>query len=38
MAKRFGVSKGRSAGKFKGQIARTKAPNMKQVTRGGIRL
>lgn len=39
MAKRFGVNKGASAGKFRGQIQRTKSPNVnRQVMRGGWRL
>lgn len=36
---RHGVNKGRSAGKFRGQMRRTKAPNMaKGLMRGGWRL
>lgn len=37
--KRFGVNKHRSAGKFRHQVGRTKAINMRNpVMRGGIRL
>jgi len=37
--KRFGVSKGRAAAKFRGQVQRTKAPNINRtVMRGGWRL
>lgn len=37
--KRFGVNKGRSARKFRGQVGRTKAPNVSvQPMRGGWRL
>jgi len=36
---RKSVNKGKSAGKFKKQIGKTKAPNMKAAPmRGGIRL
>lgn len=35
--KRNGVSKYRSASKFRAQSQRTKAPNMGPVMRGGIR-
>lgn len=35
--KRSGVSKRRSARKFRKQIGRTKGANMAQVMRGGIR-
>lgn len=39
MSKRFGISKTRSAGKFKAQVQRTKSPNVhRQVMRGGWRL
>lgn len=39
MSKRFGVNKGRSASKFRGQTMRTKSPNVnRQVMRGGWRL
>jgi len=36
--KRFGVSKAKSAAKFRGNIQHTKAANMRQVMRGGWRL
>lgn len=36
--KRFGVSKGVSAAKFRGQASRTKAVNITGPMRGGIRL
>ena len=35
---RNGVSKGKSAGKFKRQVSKTKAMNIKGPMRGGIRL
>lgn len=39
MSKRFNVSKSGSARKFRGQISRTKSPNMnRQIMRGGWRL
>lgn len=39
MARRFSVNKGASARKFRGQIGRTKAPNVnRQTMRGGWRL
>lgn len=39
MARRFSVSKGHSARKFKSQIKHTKSPNInRQVMRGGWRL
>jgi len=34
---RHGVSKGRSASKFRGQVGHTKAANMKGPMRGGYR-
>jgi len=37
--KRYGVSKGRSAGKFRHQVSKTKSVNMRGAPmRGGIRL
>lgn len=36
--KRFGVSKGRSASKFRHQVSRTKRPNLVRPMRGGYRL
>lgn len=37
--KRFGSNKGKSARKFRGQVSRTKAPNISQgLMRGGWRL
>lgn len=36
--KRFGVSKFKSARKFRRSVGRTKAINMKSPMRGGIRL
>lgn len=36
--KRHGVHKGRSARKFRGQVRRTKAPNVSGPMRGGWRL
>jgi hypothetical protein len=39
MARRFGVNKGASAGKFKKHVQHTKAVNLpRQVMRGGWRL
>jgi len=39
MKKRFGVHKSGSAAKFRGNVKRTKAPNMRAMPmRGGIRL
>jgi hypothetical protein len=38
MSKRYSVSKGASAQRFKGQVMRTKMPNMRQVMRGGWRM
>lgn len=35
--KRFGVNKHRSARKFRGQVAHTKAANMRGPMRGGFR-
>lgn len=36
--KRYGVNKGRAAGKFRAQTRRTKARNLSGPMRGGIRL
>jgi len=36
--KRFGVSKGRSAGKFRRNVSRTNVRNVKMPMRGGWRL
>lgn len=37
-SKRFGVNKRRSAGKFRRNVSRTKAANLSNPMRGGIRL
>jgi len=38
MKRRKFVNKGRSAAHFRSQVGKTKLPNMKAVSRGGIRL